>query len=476
VTDGLDPGLKAAPETVRPSRSPDRFPVAEVINRHGWLLAGVWLVFLVFPLAGIIDDPDLGLTRKIGGVALIVTFCAVYGHGFQRQHRWEQRTPSAGSGVDAHSDSGLGSGSGLGSSSGFDSGVGSSSDRDHAPQNRFHLGVLVAIGLILYALVGPAALSVTTYVVTFAVFHLPWPGVFAAVAAGTAVAIGVPVALDALEELLFVPMLVLGVASAGMLIRVFAGHQTERAQLQTRLAVSDERHRVARDVHDVLGHSLTAVILKTELCRRLLDDVEPAHAEARDRLDAISHHLTELDGVSRGALAEIRSTVGGLRSADLADELTVARTVLADAGVDLLVTGDPSGLSAPHRNLSAWVVRETVTNIIRHANASRCHIELAPDDSLDGDGSQDLPRRSSVVLRIADDGVGLGTQPKGNGLHGLEERGREVGATVDVRSGTGSPPGTVVEVSAHESPAQTSPAQTSPAETGPAGTRPAQRP
>src|SRR5690606_26924226 len=180
---------------------------------------------------------------------------------------------------------------------------------------------------------------------------------------------------------------------AAMLIRSVETAQSRQADLRTQLALSDERNRVARDVHDVLGHSLTAIVLKAELCQKLLDGVDPDDAGSRATISTCREQLGELRGVGRGALAEIRATVGGLRAADLADEVTVARAVLADAGVDLLVTGDVADVCEQHRPVLVWVVREAVTNVVRHAQASRCHIELGP------------PRSAApVVLRISDDG------------------------------------------------------------------------
>jgi two-component system sensor histidine kinase DesK len=280
----------------------------------------------------------------------------------------------------------------------------------------------VAIAFVAYLVAGVAALGTVTFVVAFAVFHFPWPAVWAIIATGLAVTALVPIALGVFDELWFLTLITAAVSGASVLIRVAETHQADQAHLRTRLALSDERSRVARDVHDVLGHSLTAVILKVELCQRLLDGVDTAASADGERIEVCRGQLAELDSISRSALAEIRSTVGGLRATNLADEVTVARTVLADAGVDLLVTGDVADVPEGQRPMLAWVVREAVTNVVRHAKAERCHIALAPT--------------GPVLLRVTDDGVGLAASGEGNGLRGLRERVAAAGGLLRIESGS----------------------------------------
>lgn len=374
------------------------------VIRHGWLLSAVWLVFMAFPLfaawGGSASDE-----RKIAATALFVAFGLIYIVGFYHQHRSEQAAffdPAAG-------------------------------DGQQPTTGSWFLVALVLIGAATYLLVGMGALGVVPFIVSFAAFNLRWSVVAGVLIAGVAATVLLPLAEGQLDEIWFLSLVVLAVGGFNALIRFFSGHQVEQTHLRTGLAISDERGRVARDVHDILGHSLTAVILKAELCQRLLDQVEPASEDDRDRIETCRHQLAELHSVSRGALAEIRSTVGGLRAANLVDELTVARTVLADGGVGLLVTGEPSDVPEAQRQTLAWVVREAVTNIVRHARASACHIELAPE-----------PGR--VLLRISDDGVGLAGGPAedggvladGNGLRGLRERVETTGARLRVTSDGGT--------------------------------------
>jgi two-component system, NarL family, sensor histidine kinase DesK len=373
-------------------------------TRNGWLLAAMWLVFLVFPWLAIVTDDDLGPAGKVTATALMVAFALVYVDGFRRQFSHEQRDARPWSRI---------------------------VEREYT--GRVHVAILIAIGVILFAVVGPAGLGVMTFVVAFAIFHFAWSTAWTALIGGTALTVIVPLAAGSLDDLWFMALIVLVVGTAAMLIRSIEATQSRQADLRTQLAVSDERNRVARDVHDVLGHSLTAVILKAELCQKLLDGIEPDDDQDRARLTTCREQLNELRSVGRSALAEIRSTVGGLRAANLADEVTVARTVLADAGVELLVTGDVTDVPEQHRPVLAWVVREAVTNIVRHAEASRCHIELGPHRSVE-----------TIVLRISDDGVGVadpssrGAVGGGNGLRGLRERIEVAGGDLRVRSDGGT--------------------------------------
>lgn len=407
MTDEVPGGTTGAP-TAPPGQS--------WLGRNGWLVAAVWLVFLVPPWLGIVSADDLGQGSKVAATVLLVVFAAVYVDGFRRQHRREQH-PLDGPEPAVRSWTGGGTAA-LG-----------------------HFAALVVLVAGVYLVAGVGAVGVIAFVVVFAVFHFPWPAAIAMFAIGLAVTAILPLLAGVFGEFWFLTLIVAGVGGAAVFIRAFDSHQFDQAHLRTRLALSDERTRVARDVHDVLGHSLTAVILKVELCQRLLGAPGPVEAADRERVEACRAQLAELDAISRRALAEIRSTVGGLRATDVADEVSAARSVLADAGVELLVTGEVADIAEGDRPMLAWVVREAVTNIVRHAEAERCHIELAPSPG-------------TVLLRVTDDGVGLGDRGEGNGLRGLRERVVAAGGTLLVDSSTAAaaspdkPSGTRIEVTA----------------------------
>ncbi len=177
------------------------------------------------------------------------------------------------------------------------------------------------------------------------------------------------------------------------------------------LAVEAERERFARDLHDVLGHSLSVITLKAELAGRLLPD---RPGEAR-------RHVNELEQVAREALGEVRETVSGYRRPTLAGELAGARMALDAAGIELRLERGDEELPGEVEALLAWTVREATTNVIRHSGARRCEIAIAPA----GENGSRVAR-----AQISDDGRGVAGNgarvgeagASGNGLDGLRER------------------------------------------------------
>lgn len=187
-----------------------------------------------------------------------------------------------------------------------------------------------------------------------------------------------------------------------------AGERQARLRLAQQelatMAVQQERARIAADLHDILGHSLTVVTVKAELAQRLLDvDVRRARAELRD-----------LEVLARDALADVRATALGMRGISLPGEIAAAREALAAANVEAVLPGAADEVPSRVRELFAWTIREAVTNVVRHAGASRCEVRLSP---------------SSV--EVLDDGCGGGGVPgDGQGLRGLRERAAALGGQV----------------------------------------------
>ena len=171
----------------------------------------------------------------------------------------------------------------------------------------------------------------------------------------------------------------------------------------TRLALSEERNRFARDLHDILGHSLTVITVKAELANRLID-VDPARAKAE---------LEDLERLSRDALSDVRRAVEGYRELTLPGEIARARTALAAAEIDAELPNSTDDVPTERRELFAWAVREGVTNVIRHSDARHCCIRLGPAE-----------------VEIRDDGRGPSGAPGGHGLIGLRERAAKAGANV----------------------------------------------
>jgi two-component system sensor histidine kinase DesK len=206
-----------------------------------------------------------------------------------------------------------------------------------------------------------------------------------------------------------------------------------------RLATIAERERIARDLHDLLGHTLSVVVLKSELAGRLVrSDPEGAEREVH-----------EVEQTARTALAEVRSAVAGYRANGLGAELVNAQRALSAAGVDLQATIDLPVLPAEHEAALALALREAVTNVLRHANAHRATIsaDATPDE---------------VRLEVGDDGRGA-RGPDGSGLAGMRERATALGGNVSHHTGPfgGERPGTTVRVILPRTP--TSAVATSPA-------------
>ncbi|MEU2199154.1 histidine kinase [Isoptericola sp. NPDC019482] len=184
-----------------------------------------------------------------------------------------------------------------------------------------------------------------------------------------------------------------------------------------RLAVAEERLRIARDMHDVVGRALSAVAVKSELAAALARRGDPRGADQMD----------EVRTLAQESLREVRGVVAGYRAANLATELDGARSVLRAAGVTVRVVGDLPDLAAPQVEALAWVLREGVTNIVRHSDAREARIDLTDTDT--GGGRE-------LALTVTNDGVPAAgpTDGRGSGLVGLRERLAAVGGALDAGS------------------------------------------
>ena len=190
--------------------------------------------------------------------------------------------------------------------------------------------------------------------------------------------------------------------------------QAARQELAV-LAVAEERNRIARDLHDTLGHSLSVIALKSELARRILPD-DPVRAASE---------MADVERVSREALASVRETVSGYRQPSLAIELAGARAALTAAGISASVEPAPDGLPRDVDTVLGWAVREGVTNVLRHSEASNARIRVLSDGAF-------------RAVEVTDDGRGRPDAPPaagpprpGVGLAGLRERAARLGGSVD---------------------------------------------
>ncbi len=198
-------------------------------------------------------------------------------------------------------------------------------------------------------------------------------------------------------------------------------HYEQRRRLTQRLLMTQaelshmaqvaERERIARDLHDLLGHTLSVIVLKSELASRLAEtDAARAAVEIRD-----------VERISREALQEVRTAVRGYRSSGLAAGVDPARHALLAAGIAVQDAMPPMSLSAAHEGVFALAIREGCTNVLRHAQAHICRVALRRDGS-------------ECELEIADDGRG-GTVAEGSGLRGMRERVESLGGSM-IHDGT----------------------------------------
>ncbi len=180
------------------------------------------------------------------------------------------------------------------------------------------------------------------------------------------------------------------------------------------LAKVAERERIARDLHDVLGHTLSLITLKSELARKLVDrDPERAKQE-----------MLDVENASRAALADVREAIRGYRTEGIFAELARARAALETAGVAVEYDTHPVPLSAEQESVLALALREAVTNVVRHADARCCNVVLRRSDA-------------SCTLEIADDGRGA-SGPEGNGLRGMRERLEALGGSLRLLTTNGT--------------------------------------
>jgi two-component system sensor histidine kinase DesK len=274
-----------------------------------------------------------------------------------------------------------------------------------------YLTPLVALGLGLLTLpvAGENGLGTFVYVAVVAVGLLP-----------TRIAIGLAACIAALATLLTLTVpgwsrdpgsLLFSIGLATVATAAFVRLLRRNAELAiaredlAHLAVEQERARFARDLHDLLGHSLTVITVKAELAGRLMTR-DPAKAAAE---------VADIERLAREALADVRATVAGYREVTLAVELSSARSAFDAAGIAAELPGALDDVPGDRRELFGWVVREGVTNVVRHSRAHRVRVEV-----------------SRNTVEVVDDGSGCaGTAEDGHGLEGLRERLAEVGGRLE---------------------------------------------
>jgi two-component system sensor histidine kinase DesK len=363
--------------TTTPSLADRTGPQGTGPGRWGWLAAGIWLFYLSQPFQKILDKH--GATRVVGLVVLFL-FAASYVAYFAWV-RW----------------------------------VGVGSGKAPTWKRLAYMTVMLGLCFLLIPSAGQTALTCLVYVAAVAMMALD-------------VRIAAVVVLLMLGGVELAMRIVPGWRDDGsygfaIFLAALAVFGLRRAIQRTielnatredmaELAVQEERNRFARDLHDILGHSLTVITVKAELAGKLIE-ANPARAAAE---------VADVESLARAALADVRAAVAGYRELSLAGELVSARAALqaAELKADLPTTVDE--VPEENRELFAWVVREGVTNVVRHSGAKRCTIRI-----------------SATKIEVLDDGKGPtpGGGASGHGLIGLRERADQAGASVQVGEAPG---------------------------------------
>ncbi|WP_250003630.1 sensor histidine kinase [Actinoplanes sp. M2I2] len=345
-------------------------------QRYGWIFAAVWLFYLGGNVSALLEQPNL--YWRVAGLISVGLFAAGYLYLVSRGRRapspWRWVPPPG-----------------------------------PASPSRRHLRIWLGIAalLALFGLQVPGsgdhALTCLVFVAALAMVNLP-------------IVQAVPLALILFAGAEIAPRAVDGWADRGYGLAVLLGSLATygirmAAERQQRLiaaqreladrAVADERARIAADLHDILGHSLTVVTVKAELAQRLLDvDLDRARRE-----------LADLEALARDALADVRATAMGVRGISLPGEIAAAREALAAANIEAELPGAADEVPTRNRELFAWTIREAVTNVVRHSSARHVRVRLAP-----------------AGVEILDDGVGCDSPaPGGQGLAGLRRRAEALG-------------------------------------------------
>lgn len=337
-------------------------------RRLGWqnLFAFIWLIYLLYPIASLFG-PGLTDLQRGAGAAGIIVFVLMYLQMFRA--RW--------------------------------------------PYNGLYVLAEILLGLLLIHWISPNFAGFYVYSTAASI----WLGARWRSLAGFALsvsAMATSVFFDHLGWDIALPLgvVILLLGSMGFLVSRFAKVERELEAEQARRARVEERERIARDLHDVLGHTLSLIVLKSQLASRLArEDPERAAAECAD-----------LEAAARQALDQVRTVVAGFRASPLREALQEAEQLCRAA--DIQYEGaEPPVLPAALDGILGLILREAVTNVARHSRARRCFVAFSLEDG-------------GVAVTVDDDGAGFNAEatPQGNGLRGMRERLAAVGGRLEMTS------------------------------------------
>jgi two-component system, NarL family, sensor histidine kinase DesK len=349
--------------------------------KYAWIWAAIWLAYLSQPVLDAWREPDP--VHRWVGLATLLLFAATFIGAFAVMPRLTRNRES-------------------------------------------HLGgtiltlVTAVLAIAITTLLGEAQLPIFVYVAVLAMFMLPgrWgPVTVVGIIVATAIAQAVVPSWNPDYSVQF-QIFVGGLAMWGVVQLITRNRELDEAHREiARLAVEEERNRFARDLHDILGHSLTVMAVKAELAGRMVR-LDPDRAESE---------ITEVERLSRSALAEVRTAVAGYRDVSLATELANARSALSAAGIDADLPTAIDDVPPDRRELFGWVVREGVTNVVRHSGASRPTVHITPSTvTISDNGRVFEPAGAPAGPETAS------TLESGHGLLGLRERAEALGGTIHI--------------------------------------------
>lgn len=335
-------------------------------QRYGWLMAVVWMIFLIYPILQLLESESALWLRVLAWSGLVL-FAAAYVVGFVAGMRAGWGKP---------------------------------------PRLVFALFfVQIAFVAITIPVLGWGSLGFLPFILSYASYGLRGWWHWGTMAAGI-VLVTIPLVVVGPTPgvvPLFAIVLILSVVNS--INTWLIGRSVQSDRLRVDLATSREREAIARDVHDLIGHTLTVVKLKSELAERLVD---------RDA-EAAKHEMQAISALAAEAIAGVRSTVTGLRASGLAEQLEASRSALESADIRLSVEGTPDAISPAQALSASWILREAVTNILRHSDAQNVQLALKPG-----------------TMTVRDDGKGISGEA-GNGLRGMAERASISGAELIVK-------------------------------------------
>ncbi|GAA1407090.1 two-component sensor histidine kinase [Glutamicibacter uratoxydans] len=338
-------------------------------DKWGWLVSGVWIIFLIFPVLDLLLD-DYPLPTRIIGLGFVVLFAAIYLRAYARY----SRVVGEGGTTEARA--------------------------------LVYYAILWAITLAGIPVIGLTAMGIFPFLTSYSAFLLTRRITIATYTVVTVLCFALPIIYNNFVDLIFLIglNLVLMVVYAVTVAAITRSAAAEKIRADYLLVA--EQERVARDVHDGIGHSLTALNLKAQLALRLMDAGK--YEQARGEVQQLSE-------LAVTALDSVRTTVHGLSRQDLDTELVELHKSCTDNHLDFTVIGQVEDIPLPWRSHVAWILREAVTNVLRHAHAGSVAIRL-----------------DERFVSVDDDGDGIQGNESGHGIRGMAERARLFGASATV--------------------------------------------